>query len=131
MTLHNGLNGRYWSPLTTLFAKFLLARVQLFAERNRFFFLCSSVGIHPESTANATVSRAEDVQVMMTDLVAANVFTSLPGRHHASFPNIKANPFDATNMAKMHTWLKRLRRRFSIQQMVQLEDESSDGEDLG
>ena len=107
------------------------ARLKLYDFAADYCYSRSSVGITQDSTTNARVSRTEDIKTMTTDLVAADVFTWMPGRHHASFRNIKANPFNATNMAKMHAWLKRLRRRFSIQQMVQLEDESSDGEDLG
>ena len=64
------------------------------------------------------------MKLMMNDLAAGEVFKVVQGRCHDSFPRICSNPFERTNMTQMRAWLKRLRRRFSMQQMAQVAEES-------
>ena len=42
---------------------------------------------------------------MLQQLLTADVFSFIPGRHHADFVGIKANPFEDLDQAKLRTYV--------------------------
>ena len=46
-----------------------------------------------------------DEAIMLQQLLTADVFSFIPGRHHADFVGIKANPFEDLDQAKLRTYV--------------------------
>lgn len=56
---------------------------------------------------------SQDVNTIVAQLVQNKVFKSIPGRKHAAFPVIEANPFSIIDMEDIQGWISKSLSKFS------------------
>ena len=64
-----------------------------------------SAGIHGNSVDHTTKSSKNDQGLVLQQLIESKVFSYIPGRKHAAFPDIKPNLAQSINTKSLFKWL--------------------------
>lgn len=82
------------------------------------------------SMGHTTLSSELDVDIMVSDLLLADVFTKKPGRQHKDFPDQLPSPISKLDMADILRWMKVLVRKFSSSNLypIDSDEDNSDSE---
>ncbi len=85
--------------------------------------------IRPKSSAHSHRSSSEDERKIQADLRKLKPFSQVPGRSHASFPQISCNPLEGFNEAKFGEWLRRHQKNIAVH-FPTVDDVNSEDENL-
>ncbi|XP_033758314.1 uncharacterized protein LOC117340625 [Pecten maximus] len=68
---------------------------------------------HSPSGVHKKADLAQDVNVIVMQLLQQNVYDNIHGRRHDAFPEIKSNPFSTLDMDAVRDWISQSLRKFS------------------
>jgi hypothetical protein len=69
--------------------------------------------LHAKSTKKTPVDKANDIQLMVNELVNTRFFEFTPGRNMTTFANF-IGPFDRVDIVKLHRWLNEKKEEFVL-----------------
>lgn len=82
----------------------------------------------PPTHGHATLSSELDVDIMVNDLLLADVFSKKPGRHHSGFTDQLPSPISNLDMADTLKWMKTLIKKFSSSNLYKIVSEEDDSD---
>ena len=65
-----------------------------------------------QSGKHTEVDTSEDILLLVRQFQAANIFESVPGRHHQAYPLFDCNPFSGMNMENFQEWISESLKKF-------------------
>lgn len=74
-----------------------------------------SAGIHADSVHHTTKSSKKDQELVVKQLIQSKVFSYIPGRKHAAFPDIKPNLAHSINAKSLFKWLDTNKQKLAKQ----------------
>lgn len=74
-----------------------------------------SAGIHADSVHHTTKSSKKDQELIVKQLIESRVFSYIPGRKHAAFPNIKPNLAQSIDTKSLFKWLSTNKQKLAKQ----------------
>ena len=85
--------------------------------------------IPPDSTSHTHTSTVQDIEEMITLFHNIAPFSNQPGRAHRSFPTISKSPLDQLDVALLHSWLTRHKRRLANNYHANCDDASTEDDE--
>ena len=79
-----------------------------------------SAGIHGDSVNHTTKSSKKDQGLVLQQLIESKVFSYIPGRKHAAFPDIESNLAQSINTKSLFKWLDTNKQKLAKQ--IELEN---------
>ena len=79
-----------------------------------------SAGIHGDSIHHTAKSSKKDQGLVLQQLIGSKVFSYIPGRKHASFPDIKPNLAQSIDTKSLFKWLDTNKQKLA--QQIELEN---------
>ena len=74
-----------------------------------------SAGIHADSVHHTIESSKKDQELVVKQLIQSKVFSYIPGRKHAAFPDIKPNLAKSIDAKSLFKWLDTNKQKLAKQ----------------
>ena len=83
-----------------------------------------SAGIHADSINHTKKSSKKDQELVVKQLLKSKVFSYIPGRKHAAFPNIRPNLAQSIDTKSLFKWLdinkRKLAKQIEVKNLLKL-----------
>lgn len=74
------------------------------------------VSMKPSGKSITKTRKSSDINLMLTELMAGNIFKNIQGRQFENFKNMK-DVFEKVNLHKLHIWISKQKKRASFEMM--------------
>ncbi|XP_065929735.1 uncharacterized protein [Magallana gigas] len=74
------------------------------------------VSIKPFGKSRTKARKSSDINLMLTELMAGNIFKNIQGRQFKNFKNMK-DVFEKVNLHKLYIWISKQKKRASYEMM--------------